>query len=78
LFLGRIAFIITKKFHIAQFKRGAAVANVMFIFRGQGSQYRGMGTDLIKKSDSVKELYNKASCVLGFDIVELSFKDAKR
>ena len=49
----------------------------MFIFPGQGSQYRGMGTDLIKKSDSVKELYNKASSVLGYDIAELSFKDAK-
>ena len=70
-------FIITKKFHIAQFKRGAAVANVMFIFPGQGSQYRGMGTDLIKKSDSVKQLYNKASSVLGYDIAELSFKDVK-
>ena len=49
----------------------------MFIFPGQGSQYRGMGTDLIKKSDSVKELYNKASSVLGYDIAELSLKDAK-
>ena len=53
------------------------MANVMFIFPGQGSQYRGMGTDLIKKSDSVKELYNKASSVLGYDIAELSFKDVK-
>ena len=49
----------------------------MFIFPGQGSQYRGMGTDLVEKSDSVKELYNKASSVLGYDIAQLSFKDEK-
>jgi len=47
----------------------------MFIFPGQGSQYVGMGMDLIEKSDSVKELYNKASSILGYDIAELSFKD---
>tara|TARA_B100001250_G_scaffold112555_1_gene95160 strand:- start:7223 stop:8194 length:972 start_codon:yes stop_codon:yes gene_type:complete len=51
------------------------VANVMFIFPGQGSQYKGMGTDLIDKSDSVLELYNRASSVLGYDIAELSFED---
>jgi len=51
------------------------VANVMFIFPGQGSQYKGMGTDLIEKSDSVLELYNRASSVLGYDIAELSFED---
>ena len=51
------------------------MANVMFIFPGQGSQYKGMGTDLIKKSKSVLEIYNKASSVLGYDISELSFRD---
>ena len=51
------------------------MANVMFIFPGQGSQYKGMGTDLIEKSDSVLELYNRASSVLGYDIAELSFED---
>ena len=51
------------------------MANVMFIFPGQGSQYKGMGTDLIEKSKSVLEIYNKASSVLGYDISELSFRD---
>ena len=53
------------------------MANVMFIFPGQGSQYRGMGMDLIEKSDSVRELYSRASSILGYDIAELSFNDKK-
>ena len=51
------------------------MANVMFIFPGQGSQYKGMGIDLIEKSKSALEVYNKASSVLGYDISELSFQD---
>ena len=47
----------------------------MFIFPGQGSQYKGMGKDLIEKSNTVREIYNKASSVLGYDISELSFHD---
>ena len=68
------SFIITKKFHIAQI-RGAAVANVMFIFPGQGSQYKGMGIDLIEKSKFALDVYSKASSVLGYDISKLSFQD---
>ena len=51
------------------------MANVMFIFPGQGSQYKGMGKDLIEKSNTVREIYNKASSVLGYDISALSFHD---
>ncbi|MBI33451.1 MAG: malonyl CoA-acyl carrier protein transacylase [Gammaproteobacteria bacterium] len=47
----------------------------MLIFPGQGSQYKGMGTDLIEKSKPLLEIYNRASSVLGYDIAELSFED---
>ena len=51
------------------------MANVMFIFPGQGSQYKGMGKDLVEKSKSAQEVYERASSVLGYDISELSFND---
>ena len=47
----------------------------MLIFPGQGSQYKGIGRDLIEESDRVKDVYYKASSTLGYDIAELSFKD---
>ena len=47
----------------------------MFIFPGQGSQYIGMGKDLVEKSKSAQEVYERASSVLGYDISELSFND---
>ena len=53
------------------------MANVMFIFPGQGSQYKGMGKDLVKKSKSAQKVYERASSVLGYDISELSFNDKR-
>ena len=53
------------------------MANVMFIFPGQGSQYKGMGKDLVEKSKSAQEVYERASSVLGYDISELSFNDKR-
>ena len=47
----------------------------MFIFPGQGSQYIGMGKDLVEKSKSAQKVYERASSVLGYDISELSFND---
>ena len=49
----------------------------MFIFPGQGSQYKGMGKDLVEKSRSAQDVYDKASSVLGYDISELSFTDKR-
>jgi [acyl-carrier-protein] S-malonyltransferase len=48
---------------------------VMYIFPGQGSQYRGMGSDLCTEFTSARATYEEASAVLGFDIAELSFLD---
>ena len=51
--------------------------STLFIFPGQGSQYKGMGKDLYEKYETAKSIYDRASEVLGFDIVDLSFNDPK-
>ncbi|NKB63398.1 MAG: acyltransferase domain-containing protein [Gammaproteobacteria bacterium] len=51
------------------------VKNIAFLFPGQGAQYRGIGLDLYDQYDSVKQTYEEASDVLGYDIKKLSFED---
>ena len=48
---------------------------VMFVFPGQGSQYRGMGSDLYRDFAVARQVYDQASDVLGFDLRQLSFED---
>jgi len=48
---------------------------VMFVFPGQGSQYRGMGSDLYQEFGAARQVYDRAGEVLGFDLCELSFRD---
>lgn len=48
---------------------------VMFVFPGQGSQYRGMGSDLYGEFATARQVYDQASDVLGFDMCRLSFED---
>jgi [acyl-carrier-protein] S-malonyltransferase len=50
-------------------------APVMFVFPGQGSQYRGMGSDLYADFAAARRVYDEASDVLGFDLRRLSFED---
>lgn len=48
---------------------------VMFLFPGQGSQYRGMGSDLYAEFAAARAVYDEACEVLGFDLKRLSFED---
>ena len=52
-----------------------SAANVLFLFPGQGSQYRGMGSDLHAEYATARAVYERASNVLGYDLAELSFRD---
>jgi [acyl-carrier-protein] S-malonyltransferase len=45
-----------------------------FVFPGQGSQFVGMGKDYYEKYECVRNVYDKASQILGFDIAKLSFE----
>lgn len=49
--------------------------NIMFVFPGQGSQYRGMGSDVHAEFAVGRDVYAEASDVLGYDMVKLSFED---
>jgi [acyl-carrier-protein] S-malonyltransferase len=47
----------------------------MFVFPGQGSQYRGMGSDIHAEFSVVRDIYAEASDALGYDMTKLSFED---
>lgn len=48
-----------------------------FVFPGQGAQYVGMGKDLYEKYDTVKNVYKKASDILGIDIAKFTFESSE-
>ncbi len=47
---------------------------VAMIFPGQGSQYIGMGKDLVETFPAVKDLYREADDLLGFPLSRLCFE----
>jgi [acyl-carrier-protein] S-malonyltransferase len=47
------------------------------MFPGQGSQYRGMGSDLVAEFPAAREIYARSSAVVGYDMQELSFRDPR-
>lgn len=47
------------------------MSEYVFVFPGQGSQYIGMGSDLISKYELVKRIYTEANEILGFDILKI-------
>ena len=47
---------------------------IAFVFPGYGCSHAGMGKGICEYSEGVKEIYGKASEVLGFDTAELSSK----
>ena len=48
---------------------------VMFVFPGQGSQYRGMGSDIHAEYQVARDVYAEAGEALGYDMAKLSFED---
>lgn len=46
-----------------------------FLFSGQGAQYVGMGQELYEQEPIVKETFDEASRVLGYDVAEQCFTE---
>ena len=44
---------------------------ICVLFPGQGTQKKGMADELLAKSPEARELFHKASAILGYDLVEL-------
>lgn len=45
-----------------------------YVFPGQGSQFPGMGKDLVEKSSIAKNMFQEANDILGFDITKIMFE----
>lgn len=50
------------------------MSRVAFLFPGQGAQSVGMGRDACEKSPGVRDLFDRASSVLGYDLRQLCFE----
>lgn len=50
---------------------------ILFVFPGQGSQYKGIGSDIHRDYAAARSVYERASSFLGYDVAELSFNDPK-
>lgn len=51
------------------------MSKIAFMFPGQGSQYVGMGKDFYEQFEESKEVFQKATELLGFSMEELCFKE---
>jgi [acyl-carrier-protein] S-malonyltransferase len=54
-----------------------SVTKTAYLFPGQGSQYVGMGKDLVETYPQTRQLYNRADEILGFSLSELCFDGPK-
>lgn len=57
--------------------RIVAASRIFFVFPGQGSQYKGMGSDLVDEFAPAKHVFERASGVVGYDMRELCFEDPR-
>ncbi|HHT96423.1 MAG TPA: ACP S-malonyltransferase [Clostridiales bacterium] len=53
------------------------MSKIGFVFSGQGSQYIGMGKDLYENFESSREVFDKASEYINFDLKGLCFNGTK-
>ncbi|MEK6711698.1 MAG: acyltransferase domain-containing protein [Nitrospinota bacterium] len=49
-------------------------ARIAFLFPGQGSQYLGMGKNFCESFPLAREIYERASRILGWDVAAMSFE----
>lgn len=50
---------------------------IAFLFPGQGTQKVGMGKDIFEKYEEAREIYEKASAILGIDVAKLCFESTE-